>query len=780
VRRLAFLVSFATLVALIAAGGAVPRTSEAHALLVRADPPVNAQVREAPTVLTLYFSEALERRFSSARVVDQTGARVDERIEFDELDAALMRVVLKPVSPGFLSVQWQNVSAVDGHRISGSYPLTVLNADGSVPAGSPAEVSTSIAGDDPNAGRVATKLLLLLAGSMLAGALVFVAMVTASLPGEHGEHIRTFVEALAVKLGAIALVVLALAGLGELALQASDIGTSITGVVDTRWGERWLVRNLILVLPAVGLLVMASAERRTAPAWLSLTGVVAYFAVTSSVSHAAAGGGAFWAAASDFVHLLASSVWIGMLALLLVTFVTVRRTLPSGSRYGVLALGLQRFSLAATVSVALLLFTGTFNSVVEIGRLSDLVETGYGRTLLAKLLLLVPLLLIAGANAFLLRPQLVETEAETRTRNRQALLEHLERRLGETVRWELGIAVAVLAVVALLVQQTPTRGRVEGPSQPAGEFVQTEEAEGLAATLVVDPNEPGINTFEVYLAGAVDVVEEVRLEFMQPGNFLGSSRLPMQLSTPPSFYVGQGPFLTEPGDWTITINIRRRVESDLRLEYPIEVPDVAAPGAAAGGRLGGELEAPFTLTAESAALLLLSGAGCVVLLVGSRPRPGLAGGYLGWLVEEAAYRLPRPRLQPVLPLVVLVAVGIGLGLLVSTHSDPPVSEEEARRENPVPASAESIARGRMLFSANCAQCHGESGRGDGPLASTLSIPPANLYDHIPFHPDQFFFGVITRGLSGVMPSFEAQLSEEDRWNILNFLRDTFTEQPAVQ
>jgi copper transport protein len=754
--------------------------AEAHALLVRADPPVNAQVREAPTVLTLYFSEPLERRFSSVRVIDQTGARVDERVEFDDADAALMRVILKPVSPGFLSVQWQNVSAVDGHRITGSYPLTVLNADGSVPAGSAPEVSEGTAGDDPNPGRVATKLLLLLGGSVLAGALVFVAMVTASLPGEHGEHVRAFVEAIAVKAGAIALGVLVLAGFGELALQASDIGTGITGVLDTRWGERWWVRNLMLLVPAVGLLVMVSAERKSGPAWLALTGMVAYFAVTSSVSHAAAGGGAFWAAASDFVHLLASAVWIGMLALLLLTFVTVRRTLPSGSRYGVLAAGLQRFSLPATVSVALLLFSGTFNSVVEIGRISDLVETGYGRTLLVKLLLLVPLLLIAGANAFLLRPQLVETEAETRTRNRQALLEHLEGQLGKTVRWELAIAVAVLAVVALLVQLTPTRGRVEGPSQAAGEFVQTEEAEGLAATLVVDPNEPGINTFEVYLAGAVDVVEDVRLEFAQPGNLLGTSRLPMQLSTPPSFYVGQGPFLSEAGDWTITINIRRRIDSDLRLDYPIEVPDVAAPGAAGGGRLGGEFEAPFTLTTESAALLLLSGAGCVALLVGSRPRPGLAGGYLGWLVEEASYRLPRPRLQPVLPLVVLVVAGIGLGLLVSTHSDPPVSEEEARRENPVPPSAESIARGRMLFSANCAQCHGESGRGDGPLAPSLSIPPANLYDHIPFHPDQYFFNVITRGLSGVMPSFEAQLSEEDRWNILNFLRDMFTEEPAVQ
>ena len=61
---------------------------------------------------------------------------------------------------------------------------------------------------------------------------------------------------------------------------------------------------------------------------------------------------------------------------------------------------------------------------------------------------------------------------------------------------------------------------------------------------------------------------------------------------------------------------------------------------------------------------------------------------------------------------------------------------------------------------NCIQCHGETGRGDGPLASTLPIPPANLYDHVPFHPDQFFFGVMTNGLSGVMPAFENVLSED--------------------
>ena len=98
----------------------------------------------------------------------------------------------------------------------------------------------------------------------------------------------------------------------------------------------------------------------------------------------------------------------------------------------------------------------------------------------------------------------------------------------------------------------------------------------------------------------------------------------------------------------------------------------------------------------------------------------------------------------------------------------------------MPANAESIARGRVLFQNNCTICHGESGKGDGPAAATLQIPPANLYDHIPYHPDTFFFNVISKGLSGIMPAFEGQISEEDRWNILNYLRATFSATPALQ
>ena len=749
--------------------------SVAHALLVRADPPVNSQLREPPTTLTLSFSEPLERRFSSVRVVDQDGIRVEQAVEFDDADDALMHVQLAALSPGFITVEWETVSTVDGHRITGSYPITILNEDGSLAAQPPEGTSSTVAGDEAEPARIVAKAAILIAGSLVAGALAFLAFV---MPGSRAP-VRSSFEPRAILILTASFVVLAVAGVADLQLQASDIGAGLGDVFDTRWGERWLWRHLVLIGPALLLLPLINAPRwRSKSAIVALIGIGIYFGITASSSHAAAGAGAFWAGGSDFIHLFAASVWIGLLALLVMYFVWTRRQLDGQERYEAQAMALRRLSLLAVLSVSLLLFTGVVNAVVEVGSLGDLFDAAYGQVLLIKLFLLVPLLAIGLRNAYLLRPQIIQETAERSTEQRREFIGELEAELNKTIRWELGFGIAILAVVALLVQLTPTRGRVDTPLQ--GEtYVRTADEEGLFVTIRVDPNEPGANTFEVYLAGATDTVEQLRLEFIQPGGFGSPSRLPLEASNPPTFYVGQGPFLTEAGEWTMTLNIRRNVGFDLRLDFDNVVESLALP--AAERRVGGNFDSPIDFTLGVSLLLALSAAATTLLFLGSLPRPGFPDGYMAWAVEEAAYRLPATRMRPVISLGLLIGVGITLGYIVGTHTDAPLSQDEASASNPVEATEASIERGRMLFMNNCAVCHGETGRGDGPQAAALSIPPANLYDHIPFHPDQFFFGVIAKGLSGVMPAFEGAISEEDRWNILNFLRDQFGDpEPATQ
>lgn len=91
--------------------------------------------------------------------------------------------------------------------------------------------------------------------------------------------------------------------------------------------------------------------------------------------------------------------------------------------------------------------------------------------------------------------------------------------------------------------------------------------------------------------------------------------------------------------------------------------------------------------------------------------------------------------------------------------------------NPVPATPASVEAGRRLFRESCARCHGEGGRGDGPDAAQLSLRPADLYQHVPYHSDAQLFFFTSEGLFGTpMPSFKDKLSEEERWHIINYMR----------
>ncbi len=773
----------AFLVVLVAAGVSLTGDRSqvsAHALLVSADPPVNAQLRQPPTVLFLSFSEPLERRFSGVRVIDQDGQRVDERVEFDDDDAALMRVHLKPLSAGFVTVNWETVSVVDGHRISGSYPLTILNQDGSLPVGFPEAGGITVSGTAAEPGRVVTKWLQLIGSAFLTGSLVFIVVVTPAFKGDGAKVASKKFERLALLMAGASLVLLAGAGVADLLLQASNLGVGVGTVFDTRWGERWLWRNLSLVVPLVGIAVVFSRPgdaAKRATIGLCLAAGFVYMALVASVSHGAAGVGAFWAAGSDFFHLAAASVWIGLLALLVVLFVWARRSLPDGERYGVLAAALQRFSGIALLSILVLMITGTFNALVELGRPQDLLDSGYGRALLLKLLIMLPLLVVAATNAYLLRPELVEeVEAVRQGRRGSESLPQLEKNLRNLVRVELSLAIVLLSVVGFLVQVTPTRGNPDTAAAPEGQFVATAEADGIQVTLVIDPNQPGINTFEVFLTGAVQAVERVRLDISPAGRPEEEARLILDDSNPPTFYLGQGPFLSAGGDWQVVIDIRRSAGAgnDLALPIAINVPD--STSSAEPARTGGDFSLPISVSPVTFAFLVSAAVLAGVIVVGSRSRPGLTAGYAGLLAEEISFRLPRARL--LWSLAALIGLGIGLGIIIGAHTDEPLSQDAASSGNPIATSPESIERGRMLFLQNCTVCHGETGRGDGPLAGSLPLQPANLYDHIPFHVDQFFFGVITNGLGGIMPAFKDSISEEDRWNILNYLRDQFGRPPA--
>ncbi len=68
--------------------------------------------------------------------------------------------------------------------------------------------------------------------------------------------------------------------------------------------------------------------------------------------------------------------------------------------------------------------------------------------------------------------------------------------------------------------------------------------------------------------------------------------------------------------------------------------------------------------------------------------------------------------------------------------------------------------------------HGATGRGDGPLAASLRPRPADFRTHMEAgHTDGELYTWITKGVPGTaMPPFEGQLSEDERWHLVNYIR----------
>jgi mono/diheme cytochrome c family protein len=89
---------------------------------------------------------------------------------------------------------------------------------------------------------------------------------------------------------------------------------------------------------------------------------------------------------------------------------------------------------------------------------------------------------------------------------------------------------------------------------------------------------------------------------------------------------------------------------------------------------------------------------------------------------------------------------------------------------PVPATADSLQRGQVLFDINCALCHGKDGAGTGPLSGFFSPKPADLTgDEVQNLPNAEIFLTITQG-RGVMPSLAENLSPIERWDLVNYVR----------
>lgn len=137
-------------------------------------------------------------------------------------------------------------------------------------------------------------------------------------------------------------------------------------------------------------------------------------------------------------------------------------------------------------------------------------------------------------------------------------------------------------------------------------------------------------------------------------------------------------------------------------------------------------------------------------------------------------------LRKVLFAFVLALIVLSLVLAVWQSREWVIPEEARKLKNPVAPSAAATASARLIYLGKCAQCHGDAGKGDGPEGKMYDPAPGNLTDakHMSTRTDGELFYQISQGRKP-MPAFKKRLTEEQRWQLVLFVRSFAEPAPAT-
>ena len=390
------------LTAISAALLVVPAAASGHAALVSTSPAIGTIVEQTPTSVALTFNEGINGVGARVKVIGSDGKR------YEDGDATatgrVLTQALKPDLPeGTSTVAWSVISD-DGHRIASSFTFSVGKESTGTAAADAAAIVTETDERPANATTLtAVDRALRFAGIiLLLGLLGIVALVwNPTLRRGRDEDPATATAAdaafrpVALWLARLVPPALAVAALAAIPLEGWVNDVDLRSVFELRQGQV-AVAQVMLALIAWPLAVRA--VRSGAPRLLAIAAIPAVvLAITPGLSgHAGAQSNALVAVLVDWVHVLAAGAWGGGLLVLAAAAPAVFRATTAETRGPLLRGITRRFTRIALTALVALVATGVVATLMLTNSLNDVIDTTWGRILLAKIAVVIAAVLAAG------------------------------------------------------------------------------------------------------------------------------------------------------------------------------------------------------------------------------------------------------------------------------------------------------------------------------------------------------------------------------------------------
>lgn len=452
----------------------VAATASAHPTVVRTTPAADTKLDVSPPTVQIVFSEPVElARTNSGDVVDESGDSATRGPAVQGRDTRTVQIPLRPnLSDGTYTVRYSVIGA-DSHVTGGVFVFGI----GDAPLKEPYLAGIATGPSETGPWGTSSRFLEIVGLGGLIGLIAFRWLVWApalrgpigrASPGEREAVTVWGRDAFWVGFGVLAVGAMLAEGYLLVVQSASVLGTTVWGAIgdatgisqvlgDTRFGSLVQLRGaLLFALFALGAVLFIReygpsdrprAAELEGPRWSAALMSALLLSVLGGIAsqgHANVSNPAWLQTGAQLIHLVAAAVWIVGLAMVALIHFRLPRLAPE--RGSALASRvLARFSKVALIAVAVAAATGVVRSLAEMDDPTQLWDTSYGRSVLIKVGLLLPVAALALYNRKVivaLRP----------VRHPNAATVRLVRRLAGA---ELALSLAIVVVASVLVAQVP-------------------------------------------------------------------------------------------------------------------------------------------------------------------------------------------------------------------------------------------------------------------------------------------------------------------------------------
>lgn len=548
----------------ICSGLSFPQTTSAHSYVQQSVPAQNEVLDKAPDKITLLFNESIQPAYYQIVLMDSSGQKIDGvKAVIDSKNAALLEANIPvKLADDIYNISWKAVSG-DGHPVEGGIVFQVGDGAGKKMSDAPTTL--------PNSKSV-NPLLIVMRWLQYTGQSLVLGLLALSLfllparlrTSEATAWMRQRRYALFLWIG-MALTVVAL--LVQLPLRiawnadipvmqtTSELGNTFR---ETTFGQVWLIQIITAVLIVILIALYAHSKLATAAkraiGMIAIALMIVQLLAKSLDGHAYAEPYAGIAIAADFIHLVSALVWSGALVAMAVFVPRIVAPFTGEERKTVYWSIVRRFSWWAIISVAALLITGIYGSIIYLPSLMALFNTAYGLTLLAKMLLFLVMAAFGAMNYVKGRQQKEE--------------------LGKDLMWEVLTGFVILMLAAALVHLSPQAAPISNGATPK-QTVQTQEVDGYEIKLEVPQAQMGSNNFIVSVknkneAKPVDV-EQITLTMNHMDMAMAPTEILLTASDGKDGVYQKTGMVSMNGNWHVKVHILTKSLDTIDTEFTLRI-----------------------------------------------------------------------------------------------------------------------------------------------------------------------------------------------------------------